>query len=380
VSSPGPGHKLTSLALAVLIVLPWIVFVLRTATGGTSVASTPRPKWAHVLVLTAGRVAGTTQGAADAPGASQLTDRAVFVPSAKSPSLSTAAAAASLWTGRWPLHHGVTSNALALAPDTWTLAAAARASGARTAAFTAEPFVDATGIGGFETAAAEPGLDARALAERARRWLARTPGRFVLWLHLEDAGRGARELLDLAASMHRILETDGRALDTATLVTALRGSQAPAERPPSAPFTVPLWLAMPARVRSGRVGVGTPSLVDVADALRTLLALPPPPADGPGLQSRSGAAAVLQGGSATPQHLLLGPDDFVYLDPAGWLRGSGPPPASLERATFEAEPESLRDLLARRYAKFRERTAPSAANATAALPAPDVAGFESWSR
>lgn len=371
-----PRAGLARALLAAVVLLPWIAFGWRYATETQAEPAPPRPAWVHLVVVTAGRVEGDAPSAVDAPAEPAalraLAERSVHVARARSPAASTAAAAASLWTGRWPLHHGVTSNESALAPATWTLAAAARASGAHTAAFLGEPFVAATGIEGFETVRADASYDVSELGRAAERFLSDHPGRFVLWLHV--AAAGVDELAELAAALEGALRADGRLLDTAMLVTAFGRRPAASEvgASPVAPFEVPLWLAMPSRSWAGRRGHGTLALVDVTDPLRVVLALPPPAAGAPELQSRAPVAGILRGGEAHPQHLWISAEGYVYDDPAGRASGAGPPPGTLEGADFEAVPEESRELLVRRYGRFVERVT---AGATAARPAPKIAGF-----
>ena len=357
--------------LIAVCLLPWLAFAWQIGTGGQDEPLAQRPTWAHLVVLTTAR--SDPASADEYTARRELDESSVFVAGTHSPSLSTAAAAASLWTGRWPIHHGVVGNRRALAGGTWTLASAGRGAGAKTAAFLGEPFVAATGIEGFDRVEADAGFDVRELSERARRWLEETPGRFALWLHLGPEAGGTDALIELAHEIDEVLASDGRLLDTVRVVTALGSTDATTDE---ARFVVPLWFSMPARLWAGRAGVGTINLVDLAEPLRNLLAWPAPAPGHPELQSRESVAAILRGASASPQHLLLADDRTHYLDPAGRLTVAGRAPRSLEDRAFETDPDDARELIGTRYGRFVERLA---TGATEARPAPPVSGFAGWS-
>ena len=364
------GRRAALALLSGVCALPWVAFAWQFGNRRQTEPLAQRPTWAHLLVLTTARI--------DAASADEYTPRAtldessVFIAGGRSPALATAAAAASLWTGRWPLHHGVVANDRALAGGTWTLANAGRAAGAKTAAFLAEPFVSSTGIDGFDLAQADAAFGPEQLAEHARLWLEVTPGRFVLWLHLGVESGGADALLDLARRMEAILTQDGRLLDTVRVVTALGSTDATTDE---ARFRVPLWFSMPARVWAGRTGIGTIGLVDLAEPLRNLLAWPAPGPGHPKLQSREPVAAILRGGGAFPQHLLLAPDRTLYIDPAGRLEVAGQAPPTLAKRAFATEPAEARELISTRYERFVERLR---AGAVEARTAPRVEGFGGW--
>jgi hypothetical protein len=194
------------------------------------------------------------------------------------------ASAAALWTGR--------ARALAgdprLPPDSWTLALAARRSGAATAAFLRAPLVTALGLEGFEALVEEPAQSPGSLAAHLERHLVEHAGqRSAVWLHVADAPLGPEVEAALAA-----LERQGHAHDALVLVTALTSGGD--ERSP-----VPLWARLPSALYAGRQGTGSARLADVAGVLLQVLRLPAPDVirgEAP-IESSPDLAALLQGGT-----------------------------------------------------------------------------------
>ena len=272
--------------------------------SGPTAPSPRRPAWVHLIAVTASHWEAAPPGAPPPPALEAFYREATGFERAFAPATATAGSAASLWTGRWPAHHGVLSNDLALAPGSWTLAEAARRSGARTAAFLEEPFVTATGIGGFETVLERPELGPAELARAGAAFLREHPEeRVLLWLHLERSGPGGRAVAEVLEGLAPALEETRRAHDALTLVTAFAGEGPPGS---DARHRVPLFTALPAALLAGRRSPGSASPVDLAGVLRELLRLPHPDeaAGEASLQSRPYLEAGLKGASGYELSLI----------------------------------------------------------------------------
>jgi len=298
------GDALGRLCLAALIAVFPLAYLPRLLFGDARLPEPPSPRWAHVVVVTASR--WPARGELDDPRLAELGRRASYADQVYAPCASRAGSAASLWTGRWPSNHGVLADDLALPPDAWTLAEAARRSGARTAAFLAEPFASATGVGGFERVVEDAAYDPRGLARDARAFLARHAGeRTLVWLHLRDAGAGGRDAGELIGALHDASAASGRWIDTLTVATGFaRAEDGGAE---DARLRVPLWVELPSRLYAGRRSTGAASLVDLAGLACDLLALPlPDPARGDAaLQSRARHLGTTVKGGGGFEWLLL---------------------------------------------------------------------------
>ena len=359
--------------LLALAALAPVVLALRSLGPRTELPREPAPAWTHLVVITASSFEEQADPA-PAPELEQLAlfeQRATSVQRTFSPSLVPAAAAASLWTGRWPASHGVLAPDLALAPGAWTLASAARAEGARTAAFLAEPFVEATRIGGFETAVERAAAEPAELLALAKAFLAGHSGeRVLVWVHMARAGRA--ELGAALAELGAALAADGRAPDTATLVTAFAAGGARGE----ARWLVPLWIELPSGLFAGRRGRGEASLVDLALPLaRHVLDVDLPNArrGERALQSRERIADALSGGT------LRGPQWLHEGERLRWISGplrvssalDGGPPQSAVRAGSDAElEEPARAAALLEHARaLAELGAPSSAEPSAVPPA-----------
>ncbi len=244
------------------------------------------PALVHLVVVT------TPVWPADAdlslPGFAELVRRGARLEQSYAPSASRAGATASLWTGRYPADHGVVTNRLALPPDTWTLARAARSAGARTAAYLAEPFVSVTGIAGFEDVHESPDLDARELAERARVFAAGdVEETSLLWLHLADPGPRGAALDELLTALLAEPDDPLRASARMLLVTAFASEpgDAPGLRLDDARARVPLHAVLPSGMSVGVRGRGAASLTGVPGLVCELLRFRPPTDGEPPLQA-----------------------------------------------------------------------------------------------
>jgi hypothetical protein len=327
------GERRARLLLVLLCVLAPVLYLPRVLLGRTTpMPARIPPAWTHLVVVTVGawaEVPTSDDAAPDVPGAlGAFRRRASRIASVVAPSAARASSAASLWTGRYPRGHGVLSNALALPPGAWTLARAARSVDTRTAAFLQEPFVSATAIGGFDEVVEDAALDARALAERAADFLARTRGeRALVWIHLADAGPRGIAVAAVLERLERALAETDRGPESALALALLSRDGGPPE--PGLPaeaslarWTAPLWVALPGALSVGRRSDARLSLVDLGATLTLLLGLEVP-ADarqdgrGPLLWN------TLRGGAGDPGVWIQGEHDVwacgnrrVLLDPA----------------------------------------------------------------
>ncbi|MCZ6596187.1 MAG: hypothetical protein O7B99_00955, partial [Planctomycetota bacterium] len=245
-----PKEKAVRVALAALVLAAPLVYVPRVLFGdATDEPLSPAPSWTHLIVVSASRwdapLNALDQPAVGALAIAALDRRASRIDRMYAPSPSSAACAASLWTGRWPGNHGVLENDRALVAGTWTVAAGAREAGAATAAFLQEPFVSATGIAGFDEVRESPDLLPGEMTRYAAGFLADHTGeRVVLWLHLHDAGAGGQAVAEVLAGLFTALEPDGRRFESIVLVCAFGSGDAV---DPAAPF----WLALPGALFAG---------------------------------------------------------------------------------------------------------------------------------
>ena len=276
-------RRLPSLLLAILIAAPLIGFLPQVLGERTPEPLDARPAWAHLVVITSS--APPDRARLDAPAFARLSAGAARAAVLPEPDERDSAAA--LWTGRAPVGDS------RLPPGSWTLALAARRSGAATAAFLRAPLVGALGLEGFETVVEEPppapaGEPSRPLAAHLERHLAEHAGRrSAVWLHVADAPLGPEVEAALAA-----LERQGHAHDALVLVTSLTSGG-------EEPTPVPLWARLPSALYAGRQGSGSARLTDVAGVLLQVLRLPVPDVtrgEAP-VQSTPDLATLLQGGS-----------------------------------------------------------------------------------
>ncbi len=306
------------LALAALILALPIGFGLRMSERGPDSPLPHRPLWAHLVVITVGAVPSDLDTSHRA--LLELARRAAGVERMYAPSRSSAASAVSLWTGRWPMAHGVVSNDLRLPRGAWTLAKSARASGAATAAYLEEPFVTATGIEGFDAVVEQADLGAERLAQLLRGHLdTHADERVVAWLHLRDAGERGREAFALLGAVQAALDATDRRYDAVTMFAAFA-----TDRPGDAGFRVPFLVELPSFIEAGRRGPGAASLVDVAGLLVDLFEVPAPdPHEGEHeAQSRAEFRFLLRGGNVTSTVWLDDGEQLVMR--AGALRVTAP--------------------------------------------------------
>ncbi len=302
------AEKHARLAVLALVLAAPLVYLPRVLFGSAPEAPLDMPPvWMHLVVVTVGEWPDV-DGALKRSALGRFDRRASRVAAAFAPSPSRAATAASLWTGRWPRHHGVLANDLALAEGSWTLAAAARTSGARTAAYLQEPFASATGIGGFDEVEEGAAFTASDLARRGAAFLEGRAGeRAVLWLHLADAGPGGEAVDALLAGLEPALEPIQP--ETALALAVFRRGDFAGD---VEPLGAPLWVALPGALNAGRRGDARVSLVDLAGMLRIAMRLPPPRADRGQRAPQSRAELLvnaLRGGGPRPWVLVQGPPD-----------------------------------------------------------------------
>ncbi len=237
-----------------------------------------------------------------------------------------AAAAASLWTGRAPISHGVRGPSDRLPAGTWTVAEAARASGTRTAAFIGGTLVRDAGLTGFDQIIEDPAMDGQTLGRLARGFLAReTDRRILLWLHLPESGPLAADFAALLADLDEALVESGRAADTIVFATALLSGL---DTPDESRLLVPLIARLPAALNAGRTSTAVLAHTDIAGLAMRLLRLAPPSAlaGQPPLQSRETVLwGALRGSSGVLENWMEGsfgevlrlPDQRLALDPTG---------------------------------------------------------------
>lgn len=328
-----PAERVSRAVLLALCTLPLFAYLPRVLRERDSLPALPPARWVHLLVVTAERFDGGPD--LELAPFAELEVRSTRPLETLSTSTVPAAAAASLWTGRWPHHHGVLAADQALAPDSWTLASALRASGARSAAFLASPFVTTTGLAGFEQVFEDPAADPEQLATRAAAFIREHSAedglreRIAVWVHLRDAGPGGAQLANAVETLRAALREAGALEDCVTLVTALSadpgGDPAKGERR----YRVPLWLELPAALFAGRRGQGTVGLLDLALPLVEVLAVEGPDAlrGEAELQSRPEIATALAGGVLRRPFVLHEPDRHRWLDGPFRVSGPDPPPA-----------------------------------------------------
>lgn len=306
-ASARPVDRAVRAAIALLALLPLAVLAPRVLVGAGEVAPERGPRLVRALVVTVGAWPAALDGealdAAEGAGLAELALRGARVERCFAPSRSRAGSAASLWTGRYPLAHGVRSNRLGLEEGAWTVAVAAAGRGVATAAFLEEPFVGTTGVGGFAEVVEEPELGPGGLAARARGFLAEhADAALLVWLHLADAGpRGER----LDALLAALFAAPASALEREASLVLVAGLTAGGGegRDPRAP----LCALLPSGLSVGQRGRGAASLVGVAGALCELWDLPGPGVGDAPLDDEGGELwAGLNGASPWPPVLVEG--------------------------------------------------------------------------
>lgn len=331
-------------ALVALALAPFLIFVPRVLLSRTPEPRPARPAWAKMLVLTV----ESWPGAPDTsrPALARLEARSARVARAYSASDDPRAAAWGLWTGRWPAGRAAPESGSQALAAGWSLFEAARRSGALTAAFD-RGGGDGTvlGFGGFDFGSASPD-PAAAAAEFIRRQADR---RWLVWVHLREAGPGGARVDGALAALDAALDQSGQHADTLTVVTALaRAGPRLEDR-----CRVPFWVELPSALYAGRRGRGGVSQVDLAGLLVELLRLPPPGPDELPLQSRAALGAALRGGASHAWQLFSGKDGELLLLDGAWritwsspedphpsvesLTGAAPSPAEIDAARRRGE-------------------------------------------
>ncbi len=120
------------------------------------------------------------------PALDRIAERGTRFEHAAAPMPETGPSHASMFTGRYPLHHGLTNNLLGLDQGVETLAEILRNGGVATAAFyNVFPFGDAKVTQGFETRVEDVGHHAIGVNGSFDGWLDELPEdrRFFAWLH-----------------------------------------------------------------------------------------------------------------------------------------------------------------------------------------------------
>jgi hypothetical protein len=278
-----------------LCAAPLVGFLPKLFGARTSEPLDRRPTWAQLVVVTCGEL--PTDLDLSGPGFSALQARAArasVLPVDGGPADgggSSARSAAVLWSGRSPQAAGGASS---IAESAWTLAEAARRTGAATAAFLEAPLVSEASITGFSTVVEDAELGPARLAALAGEHLAsHADERALLWLHLAAAGPRGAALEDLLGRLHGVLAERGHRWDALVVVTALTG-----EDPAAGP--VPLWVELPNALYAGRSGRGAADLAELTVTLLEILRLPGPDVtrgEPPLASSSASLATLLQGGA-----------------------------------------------------------------------------------
>ncbi|MEO0651162.1 MAG: hypothetical protein AAFZ65_10835 [Planctomycetota bacterium] len=268
--------KLARLAVAGLMLAFPLVYGLRVL--GTPRIPSPIPTLPadfNLLVLTVGGWQDP-QALPPWPSVDSLTGRGVRVGPVFAASDDPAASAVSLWTGRFVPHHGVVDAGRSLPPGAWTLASAARASGARTAAFLQAEFARRQGLAGFDQVVEGLELEPERLGTLAAEFLARdADARSVVWIHLAEPGPAGGHVERVLAPVLGELDGSGARVDTLTVLTALRGRQ---DAWMEGRARVPLLVELPTALNARRSSEGQLSHVHLTALLRRLMRLPGPDA------------------------------------------------------------------------------------------------------
>lgn len=358
--------------LLLLALLPFALYLPRTllsprASDLSSVGfpqSSP-PAAAHLLVLSASAFDPGAH-AGRLPGLGAWRERSTNALGARPNSDVPAGNAVSLWTGRTAAHHDVREEDVALPAGSWTLAEAARGTGALTAAWLEAPFVGTNGIEGFASVSERPLWETTPLLEELREVYATRRGRRTLvWVHL-DRPEPAR--LDYLCSELLGLLDEARILGETLACLAIFARDGHDEGGPLEERRAVLWIAPPEVGWGARKSSSPTNFSDVTGALRALLRLPAP--------NPLRRQADLQSGTESFLGILRGwePEDaqaWIHGDAATvWVRPDALVVAPRDEGSatpVRVLPESVdRDDLLER---FRDARADCERNATRALPA-----------
>lgn len=337
------AERLARLTLALLMLAFPIVYAIKVA-GGERVAEPARgePSWVHLILITVGSWP-EPDAIPSRPALDRLRQRGVEVGPIYTASDDPAAAAVSLWTGRYAPNHGVLSGSQALPFGAWTLAAEAREAGHRTAAYLEQPFVTRQNVAGFDAVIEAEDLGHERLADLADGFLRAHPDeRRLVWLHLNDPGEGLADLDALLGAIQGTLAETGDAVDALTVVTGLGG---PPRGWMEERCRVPLLMELPTTLHARNRSTAHLSQVDLTGLLRYMLRLDRPDA-GAGennLQSREMTlASAVQGSSPFEWVWIEGRFGHVLRRPG--LRAQVDPAAPDEIPTYDlrvlAKPEA----------------------------------------
>jgi len=267
-------RRYRGLAIALMLVFP-LVYAARLFTAPELDFHPAQPRFTQLIVITAGEWpdGGLPATAAHARSAS--------IEQTYAPARSSTGSAVSLWTGRYPMSHGVRDGAQRLSAGTWTLASAAQSAGTRTSAFLQEPLVSSSGLEGFDRVVEDAALTTDRAIELLAEELGASPNeRVCIWIHF--AQPLASELSRLREQLFSEEFKAERGHECLIIQTGFRSTHAES---PDTRARVPLFVELPGGTAAGVASTGSASLVDLSGALCELLTLPRPGSGQPALQS-----------------------------------------------------------------------------------------------
>jgi len=355
--------------LLLLALAPFALYLPRALLGPSAAElssvgfpQSPAPSATHLLVLSVSTFDPGPQ-AGRLPGLNAWRTRSTNALGARPNADVPAGNAASLWTGRTAAHHGVQSAEVALPDGTWTLAEAARASGASTAAWLEAPFVGTNAVGGFTSVAERPLWETTPLLDELREFYAqRRERRTVVWVHL-DRPEPAR-LDHLSGALLELLdETEVLGETLACLAIFTRDEAVPLEERRAV-----LWIAPPEVGWGTRKSPSPTNFSDATGALRELLRLPAPNPQRRQSELQSDTESflgILRGWEPEDAEAWIhGRDATVWVRPESLVVA---PRAPANDARLRLIPERVDR--AEHIARFRAAEARCERNATQALPA-----------
>ena len=298
------------LLLLVLIVAAPLVFAAKVALGELRTRPDPQaPTWTQTVLVTVGRWPSPNE-LPPGPGFRELESRGVKIGPIFTAALSAPGpSAVSLLTGRYVANHGVRTQTDALPSAAWTLASAARDSGARTGAFLSVPFVSRHGLAGFEQLVEAPASSPAELTRAAADFLIehRSERRFV-WIHLDRPGTNGGDVESALETVRETFDELEQRHESLIIFTALSG---PPDAPAEGRSRVPMWVELPAGLNAGMEATSQLSHVDLAGALTRLMRLPWP---NPGfeqspLQSRTQSMVGAMSGGQSVEWIWIDTED-----------------------------------------------------------------------
>lgn len=255
--------RLCTACLVALAAAPLLGFLPRVLGPRTPDPLDRRPTWAHLMVVTCDTTPEDLSQLG--PGLTVLQRRGTRAKLRPPVDDDLAAAAASLWSGRRLTHPDLVATEGELP---WSMACAARRTGAATAAFLERPLVSEGRLPGFEEVLEEPGLGPERMLRLLHAHLrANKQRRNVVWLHLADPGEHGEHLDALVRGLTIAILDGGQAWDTILLATPLG---------PGAQEELPLWAWLPSAMYAGRCGHGTGDATEIANIMVQLMRIPPP--------------------------------------------------------------------------------------------------------